>query len=184
MGSKARRADHAERVVGEGPARVERRADAFLRQVGPAVERIEEVAEAVRVEVDGQSVDGKVAAALVVVERAVFDKGFARIAPVTLAPGRDEFQHEPRSAAFLCRKPDSRRAEVFVDVYRAPAQPTPHGSRQANPRPRPDGDEVDVGGRAPEQHVAHHPADGVRLDAQTHRFLPYLAQDGGVGLVF
>ena len=83
-------AQHAQRVVREGHVRVERRAYYAVLKVGQAVEGVYKLAEARAVEAHGKGVNGEVAAVLVVLQRAVFYHGLARVVAVALLAGADE----------------------------------------------------------------------------------------------
>src|SRR5690606_41219211 len=94
-GGGARGAQDGEGVVVEGLAGVERRREAAGGEVGQPAERVDQLAEALGVEGDGEGVDGEVAPAEVVLERAVLDDGLAGVGPVALAARADELEDEP-----------------------------------------------------------------------------------------
>ena len=87
---------------------VARRADDAGLEVLHAAEGVDQLAERVAVERPRYGVDGEVAAALVILERAGFDLRLARIAGVGLLAGPHELDLDPPAA-------DHRRAEGLED---------------------------------------------------------------------
>ena len=73
---------HAQGVVAEGDVGVERSAYDPPLYVAEAVEQVHQFAEAVGCHAQGHGVYGKVAAADIVLEGAVFDNWIARVAAV------------------------------------------------------------------------------------------------------
>ena len=74
---KANATHHAQRVVAERDAGLQRRGYNAILQVGQSVERVYEFAETVLVQADGHRIDGEVATVLVVFQRPVLDDGLA-----------------------------------------------------------------------------------------------------------
>jgi hypothetical protein len=185
---KAGGPDHAEGVVLERVRRVEGRVDGLPLQVAPAVERVEEGAEAVRREVDRHRVDRKVAAVLVVLQRAGLHLRLSGVGAVALLAGGHKLQDERVVRVVVgerVRGGDADRggAELGVDVCGAAAEGLAHRLGQCDAGLGPDGDEVEVRGGAAQEHVAHHAAHGVRLDALPLGHAPDRAQDRLVGNV-
>ena len=91
LSGKSHAAHHTEWVVAERDVGIQRRGHDAIFQIVDSAEWINEFAEPVRVETDRQRIDGKVAAALVVLQCTVFDNRFARIVRVTLLSRSHEF---------------------------------------------------------------------------------------------
>ena len=102
LGGKTHGPHHPQRVVAEGDVRVKRRADDAAFHIADTVKGVQQFAETVLVQADGHRIDGEVAAALVVVQGAVFDNGVAALAMIGLAACPDKFQL-PLARLYLCR---------------------------------------------------------------------------------
>ena len=85
LGGEPYAAHHAQRIVREGDVGVERSAYYAVLKVVNAVEGVDQFAETVVIEAYSHSVDGEVAAVLVVFQGSVFDDRFARRAVIALA---------------------------------------------------------------------------------------------------
>ena len=79
---KPHAAHHAQRVVAECYSRLQRRGYYAILQVGQSVEWVYQLAESGLVQTDGHSVDSKVAAVLIVLQRTVFYYRLARVVAI------------------------------------------------------------------------------------------------------
>ena len=94
LSGKAHCTHHSERVVAESDVGVERSAYDAAFHVAYSVEGVKQLTVAFGVHADSHSIDGEVAAALVVVERAVFYDRFTAVAVVGLTPCTHKLQFD------------------------------------------------------------------------------------------
>ena len=180
---KTHAAHHAQRVVGEGDVGIERRGnDAVLQVVEPVVHihqtSVARLSVGVGrvVEADGEGVDGEVAPADVVLQRAVLHDGFARVVGVALAAGADKLHLGLLTGVAPF---DLRRAEVAEDGERGASTETfleglGHFDAAAHHH------DVDVLGGALQEEVAHVAAHDVAVHPQPVGRTPYGLEEGTV----
>ena len=87
MGGETHTAQHAQRVVREGDIGIERRTDKLVLHVVKSVKGIDKFAEAVTVQTNRQSIDGKIATVLVVFQRTILHMRLAAVMTITLLAG-------------------------------------------------------------------------------------------------
>ena len=170
--SKADAAHHAQRIVGERHVRIQRSGYQPVLHIPDAVERIHQLAEALAVQADGHRVDGEVAPLLVVLQRAVFHDGFARVVAVALLAGTHELH-------LLAAPMDLRGTEVAEHTHvrsttHAPGHGLGHGYAT------PDDHHVDVLRWAFQEKVTHVAADDIGVDAHLVRHVTDEVEDGRI----
>ena len=103
MSGESHATHHAQRVVAERNIGIERRGHDAIFQIVEPSERIDELSQVAGVETDGKGVDGEIAAALIVVERAVFYNRLARIVGIALfaCPHKFDFLFLPLHLAVI-----------------------------------------------------------------------------------
>ncbi len=157
LGGEAYGAHHAQRVVGEGYVGVERRAYQSVAQVGHAVVFVDELAEAPLVDAHRHGVDGEVAAGEVVVEGAILDNRFPRVALIRLPAGSHELQLHPAAL-------DLGSAEILEHGDMGAADAPADGARHLDAAP--DGYEIDILRFAVQENVAHIATHGIAFAAE------------------
>ena len=151
-------AHHAQGVVAEGDVGVERRADNSVFKVEHAFKGVYQFAEPRGIEADGHGVDCKVAAVLVVLQRAVFNDWLAGIVGITFAA-------RPYKFHFVAVPFHLRRAEIGKHADRRLAfEPRRECLCHCNAAAH--DNNVDVVGGALEEKVAHVAAHEVALHSQ------------------
>ena len=101
LGGKPHCTHHPQRVVTEGDVRVEWRADDATFQISYAVKWVKQLTITLLVQADGHCVDGEIAAALIIIEGAVFHNGVTALAMIRLTAGTHKFQF-PLAGLDLC----------------------------------------------------------------------------------
>ena len=110
MGGKPHAPQHAQRVVRESDVGVERRANDAVFEVVKAIEGVDKLPEVLGVKTNGHSVDGKVAAVLVVFQRSVLHDRLTRVVTVTFFSRSNELN-------FVTAKLHLGRAEIAKHRY-------------------------------------------------------------------
>ena len=155
MGGKSYGAHHAQRVVTECNIGVERSAYNSFLQVVHAVEGVYQFPPVFPVQANGQRVDCKVAAVLIVLQRAVLDDRFAGVVAIRLFAGAYKFYFDalsPMMIFHLCRAKIAKCREVCPF-----SQPGGEGFGKFYAAAQ--SHDVYIFGGAVQKNVAHIPAD-------------------------
>ena len=90
MSSKTDAAHHPQGVVAEGHLWLQGCGDDTILEVGESVEGVYEFTKPALIQTDSHRIDSEVAPVLVILQRTVFDDGFARVVTIALLTGSHE----------------------------------------------------------------------------------------------
>ena len=91
LAGKTDRTHHAQGIIAESLCRRQRGLDDLPAEVGDAIKGIDECSVIRFVQADGEGVDGKIAAVLIIFQGTAFHRGFTAVETITLFAGAYEF---------------------------------------------------------------------------------------------